>query len=220
MNSNDSKLDTALKNIGFQSAINKHTDFQLSDDPPSNTVLLPKKIIGPQRRFYSATSSFPFVKENYILEETEFLKWQIEKAKMYLSHIQKFRGMINDIAKANSLCLSNSSQFDQRRQCYYIFLSSLLQAPKETAFQKLGVLLKFKKLLTNRHFRTNNIDLEIPMKCCSYPGCAFTAIYGSDFCCWHILNDPNQKLFRKCKVCGCPQLIIGDSVCKGHQDST
>lgn len=203
---NDSLLDEALKKIDFESAINTHVGFERSDDPPQNVVLKIKKVFGPKRTPNQSNPPFPYEKNIFSLERKEIQKWQVDRGEKLLQYLNKELNQIDEIVQANSSAISNSSKFDQRRHFYYLALLSIFNLPQDVALKKLETLIAIKKILLNRYLCEENIEMAAPDKACVIRGCPHLAIHGSDYCAWHILNDPRQQLFVKCNICGWPRL--------------
>lgn len=216
--SHDSLIDMALKSIDFGEAINNHESFSRNDNPPKDGVLIIKRILGTKRNNCQCDHPFPYSDGIHSLEKKELQKWQIDRGEKMLEYLSKELEQIDKIAKANSISVSAASNFDQRRQFYYLTLLSILNSPEEIGMSKLNTLISFKKLLINRHLSEKNLEMQMPEQSCSVQGCPMIAIHGSNFCAWHILMDPNQQLFTPCEICGWPHLNLKNAQCNGHGD--
>lgn len=212
---NDSLIDATLKAIKFESAINTHAKFIRSDEQPKDVVLRIKKVIGPKRNPHHCSPRFPFEDNVFSLEKKELQKWAVDRAEKMLQYLNEELNKFDDIVQANAIAALNASNFDQRKHFYYLALLSILDLPQDIAFKKLDTLIAYKKLLLNRYLIDKNIEMSIPEKSCTIRGCPHLAIHGSEYCAWHILNDPRQQLFDRCEICGWPRL--GPCQCTGHQ---
>lgn len=206
-----SPLDQALLENGFdESAI---ASSGRSDDPPSSAVLLIDPLIGPPEEQIAV---IPPCDEDGNITKYDLMNWQKENLEELLRIYEQELAQIDHMAEMSYSALSDGTYIDTRAQFYYIYFTSLVNAPPETAVAKLKEMINLEKLWRNRQLKDRKGDDVQPEATCCVSGCPNLAMHGSRYCVWHILEDERQQAFEPCEICGKPKLKLEFFPCLGH----
>ena len=213
-------FDEVLINNGLTlEGVKRKENFPRDDKPPSNSLLITSRYFGPKKT--SVTDEFPFdplnTDSSIAMTANEVNEWEIDRIEKLLELYKQQLELLPAMADANKTAIFNAKASERRKYFYYCHLMAITNAPKDIAFKNLDELNCLRKLWRNKAFQQDVEGLSVPDQCCEYDSCPFIAIHGSKYCGWHILNDPKQKLFESCPVCGNPRVICDGAACPGHK---
>jgi hypothetical protein len=216
-------LDSTLRFYGVApERINPKKSFARDDKPPKETLVLTSRYFGPKK--FNTSDEFNFDTTNpnasFAMTQREVLEWANNRIKKLKELYKNQEHLVPHMANANKTAIYNSKASDRRKHFYYCYLLALMNAPVDIAFSNIEKLNCLRKLWRNRAFKQDAEGLAVPDMCCCFETCPFIAVHGSKYCGWHILNDENQKLFRKCSQCGMPCVILDAVACPGHRPYT
>jgi hypothetical protein len=212
-----SLLDAAILASGLGLEAIRHPtdssdpDFDLSDDPPTDAVL--QQTIAT---FHSGASPLPqedgFVPFNpkgpSCLFASEQSRLQSQTSERLLAAYQMQIEQLN-----GAEVLVPRSPQEQRFHFYLKHLIAVVHSPRKTAMDNFFRICRLHKLWQSRKLET-----EVPnSQFCGIPDCIHLAIPGSKFCGWHILHDPEQRLFQECPECGWPIVNHPSLPCRSHR---
>ena len=206
-----SPLDQALLENGFDESAT--ASYGRSDDPPENAVLLIDPLIGPPEE---PIVLVPPCDEDGNITKYDLMNWQKENLEELLRIYKQELGQIDHMAELSYSALSAGTCIDSRAQFYYTYFTSLVNAPPETAIAKLKEMINLQKLWRNKQLDDRREGDVQPEVTCCVCGCPNTAVHGSQYCVWHILEDERQQAFEPCEVCGKPKLKLEFFPCLGH----
>ncbi|EAY20190.1 hypothetical protein TVAG_021350 [Trichomonas vaginalis G3] len=193
------------------------------DDPPKSTTLIVSRTFHP-KKYCGYLDDFPFETseptKGFAITQTEIEARIIDRCDKLIQFYQYQLESLPDVTAANIISFNNAALADRRRQVFYSILLAINNSPKQIALKAFSDLYNLRKLWINKRYYNTFVAVpqtKILCKCCKFEDCINPALYGSDFCYWHILNDPNQQMYEKCPNCGQPKLF--STLCKSCSKS-
>lgn len=191
--------------------------FKRDDDPPPNVKLNISRIMAP-RNVFGYLDDLPFDLFNnvasYAISSTEIYARTIDRTEKLINLYNQQLKDLPSITAANRTALANAKPNDRRRQTYYLDLLAIVSSPKNTAMNHYSNIQKLRKLWKNKSFKLSNgpYPSKYQQKCCIHGDCLNIALFNSNYCYWHILEDQFQRMFERCPKCGLPNII--GTLCK------